>query len=297
MKIFITGIGGFVGSNIAIALHHQGHRVGGCDTFQFGSSKNLLVGPLGVHYKNFADMKEEVLEEYDILVMSHCANIIYAMTHEAETYKINGLQTMQGIEKFSGKIIYLSTASVYNQANEIPTPETSPLHCVNAYDHSKLMIELYLKERRNFTTLRLSNVYGDNQRPESPYAGVVGRFIDQVIKGEPINIHGTGEQTRDYTFVTDVVRAVMCAINEDPCETEINIASGVETSCIELAKEIFRQAGVEVAINMVPNRKIDTIDRRCLDIKKADDLLNWQPNVFLPEGIARTIEWMKHRVV
>lgn len=295
MKVFIAGIAGFIGSNIANRLHNEpyyGYKVTGCDTLQFGFESNLEF-PDWINL-NIGLATNPQLNCNDVLVLAHCANIIYAMKNEADTYKNNSFDTIDAIDKFHGKIVYLSTASVYGNPTEVPTPETAKIHITNAYDMSKLLIEKYLKLRGNYTTLRLSNVYGPNQRPENPYCGVIGRFIDQALKGEPITIIGDGTQTRDFTYVGDVVNAVVDAINLPALNTEINIASGVETTVRGVADKINIFLEDWNVINFIPKRSIDSIDRRCLNIMKAKELLGWSPVYSLDEGISKTIEWMRN---
>jgi len=191
-------------------------------------------------------------------------------------------------------VIYTSTSSVYGQADIIPTPETCPENLSNAYDQSKAILEKYLQLRGNYTTLRLSNVYGENQRPENLYCGVVGRFIDNIINDKPVNINGDGKSTRDYTYIDDVARALIIAIDQKPKNTEINIGTGIETSSFSLAVKIGNLLEKVPNINFVEKRSIDKISRRCLDITKAKKLLGWSPCFDLEKGLKRTIEWQKN---
>ena len=297
MKILITGCAGFIGSNITEALLEAGHEVGGIDNFSFGNKKNIISFINDddfvfdeIDFNNLT--KEHSLSFFDILI--HCAtfNIIYAQEHETETFINNALNTINLFQKFSSKVIYLSTSSVYNNS-EIPTKESSEIHTINAYDTSKRIAELYLQERGNYTTLRLSNVYGYNQRPENIYCGAVGKMVRAALNGDAIKIHGTGYDTRDYTFVDDVVDAVTKCVEMPAMNTEINIATGVETDSLNLAKMICGLAEVPHKICFVPERKIDTVRRRCLDISKAKELLGWSPRIEITEGLTRTIAWQR----
>jgi UDP-glucose 4-epimerase len=292
MKIFITGIAGFIGSNLANKLHELGYTVAGCDTLQFGYKKNLASG-MAFYNKDFKDLDLEWLEFYDVLV--HCAtsNIIYAQSSPLETFRTNAFESIKLISKFKGKIVYTSTSSVYGQAEIIPTPETAPENLSNAYDQSKAILEKYLQLRGNFTTLRLSNVYGENQRPENPYCGVVGRFIDQTLKDVSTTINGDGKDTRDFTYINDVVRALIIAIDQRPKNMEINIGTGIETSTFDLAVQIANMIDGVPLVKFVEKRSIDKINRRCLDITRAKKILGWKPLFDLEEGLKRTIEWQR----
>ena len=299
MKLFLTGIAGFIGSNLANKLFQLGYDVYGVDTLQFGYPDNLLPG-IKWDKKSFAEVPIHVLNSYDVLVHIACANIIYAQNNQVDTFKTNALDTIDLFQKFKSRIVYTSTSSVYGQADDIPTRENSEQKVCNAYDQSKLIAEKYLELRGNFTTLRLSNVYGPNQKPENKYCGVVARFIDNILTlKQPIEITGDPKATRDYTYIDDVVDAIISAINRPQKNCAINIGTGIETSNIELAHMILDQLGEKYDrnINHVHKRSIDNISRRCLDVSKANAFLGWQPTTSLHFGIEKTIQWMKNHYI
>ena len=283
--IYITGIAGFVGSNLANTLHELGYPVTGCDNLQFGYAENVTQN-IKFDRRGFEDINIKA----DVLV--HCAtvNLIYSQGHEVETFRTNALNTIDLFNRFKGKIIYTSTASVYGNAKKLPTPEDCTKVTCNSYDQSKLIAEKYLHRRGNYTTLRLSNVYGKNQHPGHPYSGVIGKFIGRVKKGLPVEIIGDGIDTRDFTYVKDVVSAIIKAINAPAFNTEINIASGIENSIIKVAHDVHDILGKEFKAEFIEKRSIDGISRRWLDIEKAKDVLNWQPEYSLKEGIKDCID-------
>lgn len=290
-KILLTGACGFVGSNISKRLSHDGFNCINIDNLKFGNINNLPG--IKVYEDGFENLTEDQLYDIDILV--HCAttNIIYAMDSPIETFQNNATNTIKLFQRFKGKIIYTSTASVYGQSDIIPTPENAEIRTNNAYDQSKYIAELFLQQRGNYTTLRLSNVYGINQRADNPYCGVIGRLIHNIINGKTVKINGNGKQTRDYSFIDDVVDAIIIAINKDALNTEINIATGVETSIIQLIKIIEDATDQLSIVDHIDKRKIDGITRRCLDIKKAKSLLGWSPKNNIDFGIEKTVKWMR----
>lgn len=291
-KIILTGACGFVGSNISKRLFESGYEIVNIDDLSFGNKDNLSVNN-ELHRFGFEQLTEETLSKFDILI--HCAtsNIIYAMDKPIETFQNNATNTIKLFQKFKGKIIYTSTASVYGQADIIPTPEDAEIRTNNAYDQSKYIAELFLQQRGNYTTLRLSNVYGTNQRADNPFCGVMGKLVNNILNDKPVKINGDGKQTRDYTHADDVVDAIMIAIEREALNTEINIASGKETSINELVDAIVIITDKTALREYVESRKIDGIIRRCLDIRKAEQLLGWKPKIFLGEGICKTIEWLR----
>jgi len=286
--ILITGAAGFVGSNIAKRLADEGYPVMGIDDLSFGDMQNV---PPNI---DFSVMKFQDLIFYDhYKILIHCAtsNIIYAMTHPVETFENNAHATIQLFKQFQGKIIYTSTSSVYGNADIFPTPEDAELKSSNAYDISKRLAEAYLQQRGNYITLRLSNVYGYNQIASNPYCGVIGRLVDCALTNKLFYINGNGNDTRDYTFVEDVVEALQKAVEKNALNTEINIGTGVETSVDDLCEFVAALTGTEKNIYYGDKRAIDKINRRCLDIRLAKRVLDWEPKTELRKGLKKTISW------
>ena len=276
--MLITGCAGFVGSNLC---NHLQRDFVGVDNLKFGYRDNLLSKVKWIE----SDFEKIDLSSYNTLVHLACANIIYAQENMIDTFRINALNTIDLFSRFKGKIIYTSTSSVYGNAESYPTNEHSPTRVSNAYDQSKLIAEKYLQLRGNYTTLRLSNVYGPNQREDHPYSGVIGKFIGQMKRNQTVSIYAKGISTRDYTYVKDVVRAIEICIDLPALNTEINIGTGIETDSLDLAHLIANLMSKPLNIKYEPPRKIDTISRRCLDISKAKKFLNWEPEYNLEKGI------------
>lgn len=288
-RIYVSGCAGFIGSNIFNYLTEAGFDVDGCDNLQFGYRENVLSD--NWQALDFDELVGKICN-YDILI--HCAtsNIIYAQENPIETHKNNTIKTINLFEQFRGKIIYLSTSSVYGDADVLPTPEAAPKNLTNAYARSKYCAELFLRDRGNYTTLRLTNVYGINQRPDHPYSGVIGKVLDAMLNTGEIKIYGDGKQTRDFVYVGDVVDAVIRAIELPVQNTEINIGTGIETSVNDLIKISEEIVGSNyLAYNTEP-RSIDNINRRCLDNWLARELLGWSPKTTMREGLKITAAWL-----
>jgi len=289
-KIWISGCAGFVGSNLVKHLLQAGYKVGGCDSLQFGYADNLPKD-----FKFTAKPMHECLYEamgYDILVHCATANIIYAQDKPLDTHLINNIDTVEFFNIFKRKIIYTSTSSVYGNADQLPTPEDAPKKMTNAYARSKYCAELFLQDRGNYTTLRLTNTYGSKQRPDHAYSGVLGKVLGAMLNETEIEIYGDGNQTRDFIYVDDVCMAIIKAIELPALNTEINIGTGVETSVNELIKIASEINYRSFTTRNVKPREIDTVDRRCLDISKAKQLLGWHPKTSLSEGIKNTTKWV-----
>lgn len=287
MKILVLGSAGFIGSNICKRLSENNFEFQGVDNFSFSKKAAHIDFTIN---SCISDLSEKFLNTFDIIISSYCSNIIFSIDHIHETYINNTVNAIKCFSKFKGKIIYLSTSSIYGNATLLPTPEEYSVNVRNAYDTSKLITELYLQERGNYTTLRLSNVYGPYQRPLNPYCGIIGKFICNNLVENVSIIYGNGEDTRDYTYVDDVINAIMKCIELPALNTEINIGTNIETSILDLCNLI----GIRYELyRLTSPRKIDGIAHRCLDITKAKNLLDWEPQITLKEGLKLTEEWIK----
>ena len=289
MKILITGGCGFVGSNIANELKDI-YDITVVDDLSFGDEENL-DNDVFVMVIDFNNLSAKFVNQFDVLIHCATANINYAITNPIKTFKLNALNTINLFKKFKGKIIYTSTSSVYGNATQLPTTENAKEDVYNAYDQSKLIAEKYLQLRGNYTTLRLSNVYGVNQRPSNPYAGVIGRFIDQAITHKPLTVFGKGFATRDYTYISDVVEAVRLCIIQKPKNKEMNISAGCEVSTYNLAEKIADIVGERYYIKYVDGRVVDKIMRRLLDSSLAKEELGWKAKIGINKGLKQTINW------
>jgi UDP-glucose 4-epimerase len=285
VKILVTGAAGFVGSSLC--NHLEGKvEYSGVDNLQFGYKENLKNQ--NIITCGFETLDESFLNDFDVLVHLACANIIYAQDHPLETFKTNGINTMRLFKKFKGKIVYTSTASVYGQADKLPTSEDAEIRDYNAYDQSKYTSEFYLAERGNYTILRLSNVYGQNQRPDHPYSGVIGKFIGRARLRKPFIINGDGLATRDYTYIDDVIDALCKAVERPAINDAVNISTSKDTSTLMVAYMIaglFKIPFDVQAITFEKERSIDRITSRCICNHKAYIKLGWRPKITLEEGL------------
>lgn len=270
MKIIITGAAGFIGSHLCNYLNKR-YDILGVDNLSYGY-KEMLEPNVSFYEIGFENIIKEYLNEFDVLI--HCATISiqHAYANTEETYQVNILKASDLFRKFKGKIIYLSSASIYG--NKTNCKEDDPPQLSNAYDSSKFAAELFLRQRDYYTTLRLSNVYGPTLHGRK-YQNVIESFYysDKAI------IQGDGKQTRDFTYISDVIRAIDQCIIRDPLNAEINIGTGIETSLNDLARLMSKN------VKYISRRSGDIIQNRSLNIQKAKQLLNWQPKFSLSEGL------------
>lgn len=288
--IIVTGAAGFVGSNIARRLMDLDYDVIGVDDLSFGDERNI---PEGMVFKkiDFRDISENDINSAWVLI--HCAtsNIIFAQSAYIETFRNNAMKTLELFNRFRGQIVNISTCSVYGNADCFPIREDAEMKCSNAYDLSKRIVELYLKQRGNYTTLRLSNVYGEYQRASNPFCGVIGRLIDCAASGAPFIVYGSGHDRRDYTHVSDVVAAVHASIRKKSLNDEFNIATGKSYSVLDLIDKVEAISGKKIRVEFGSARSIDNIKDRALDIEKANKYLCYIPKTKIEDGILRAWQW------
>jgi nucleoside-diphosphate-sugar epimerase len=144
--------------------------------------------------------------------------------------------------------------------------------------------------------VRYSNVFGPGQTPENPYCGVVAKLFDSAMTSKPLQIHGDGEQTRDYTFVEDAVTATLsAAVSPKATGQAYNVGTGVETSVNGLARLIMEITGTSSKLEYLDRRDIDNIRRRVVNIEKIRRELRWAPAVTLEQGLKKTHAWLLDR--
>jgi UDP-glucose 4-epimerase len=196
------------------------------------------------------------------------------------------------------RVVYTSSASVYGNARYLPINEDDVTNMLSPYAVSKYGGENYCKAFYEsysvpITCVRYSNVYGPMQRPSNPYCGVVAKFFAAAMAGQPPVIHGDGEQTRDYTFISDAVEATLLAAVSPRAEGQVyNVGTGRETTVNNLADKIIRIAGQDLRPQHLDKRDIDNIRRRVLNIEKARGELRWVPETTLENGLRATHDWL-----
>lgn len=292
MRILITGCLGFVGTNVFNRLTlNKDLDVWGVDNLSFGNLNNIK-DRTKIIIDDFANLTN--LKDYDVLIHLATSNIIYQMKYPIETFKNNSLKTIQLFDKFRGKIIYTSTASVYGNNDTLPTKETDTINVSNAYDQSKYIAELFLKQHSNYSILRLSNVYGEYQRPDNMYSGVVSRIIYSIMNNLPITVYDNGTATRDFTYVQDICYIIESMLQLDNLNTQYNICSSEEISIINLINIIKNTIApnTTICIKNESKRLIDTISRRWLDNSKIKELLPTFEFTDISTGLKYSYEWI-----
>jgi UDP-glucose 4-epimerase len=306
-NVLVTGGAGFVGSNLVSGLISEGAKVTVLDDLFTGELSNLPESGYRFSEGDVCDAKvvRELVRENPLIVHAAARNIIISSKDPFEDYRVNIGGTLNillaakeiGIER----LVYTSSCSIYGNPRHLPISEDDMLSTLSPYSVSKLAGENYCiafheSYRLPVSVLRYTNVYGPRQKPSNPYCGVVAKFMSAAMKGEPLQIHGDGQQTRDFSYVDDVVEATLLALLDPRAEGQVfNIGTGFETSVNELAAFVGQALERDVAIEYVDRRDIDNIRRRTVNIEKARRTLRWWPSVSLKNGLAKTIRWFRQK--
>jgi nucleoside-diphosphate-sugar epimerase len=297
MKAAVVGGAGFIGSNLVDLLVKEGHEVLVVDNLATGYRRNLNPEAPLVEIDVAVDSERltEALRGSEVVFHTVALpRIARSIEDPLGTHQTNVTGTLRVLKACVDagvrRVVYSSSSSVYGDQPVMPLTEDMPPNPLNPYACQKYMGELYT---RNFhptygietVALRYFNVYGPRQVTEGAYCLVIGIFMDQRKRGEPLTIHGDGQQTRDFTWVGDVARAnVLAGVSPNVGKAEVfNIGSGRETTINRIAELI---GGPSVH---VPGRGFDERFKRA-GIQRAYDLLGWQPKVHIEEGIRRLME-------
>lgn len=315
--ILVTGGAGFIGSHLVDRLVEEGHEVVVVDNLATGKEENINSEAEFYKLNLASDELAKVFEKETPEVVFHLGAQINARRaikeplFDAHTNIIGSLNLLEEFRRISAnnnnaELVFASSGGcVYGEPEEFPTPETHPTEPDTPYGVAKLAFEKYLGcyPVIDWISLRLGNVYGPRQDSQGE-AGVIAIFIENLLSGETCRIFGDGKQTRDYVYVDDVIKALLRAYRTDTSnwgrqKRTINIGTEKETSVNQIYKKVkntVNDKNMPVDIEPVHEEaKEGDIRRSCLSIKKAAELLDWQPEVSLDEGIGKTVEWFRKR--
>ena len=307
-KFLITGGAGFIGSNLADELLRQGAKLVILDNFATGFRENLeeiqgdfefIEGDLNDH-----DALKKALESVEVVFhQAALPSVPRSVDNPRETHEacVNGTFNLllKAKENNVKRVIYAASSSAYGDQPTLPKIETMLPEPLSPYAAAKLMGEYYCQtfsKVYNLETicLRYFNVFGPRQNPSSQYSGVISRFIDALMKGETPVIYGDGEQSRDFTFIANVVDANIKAAQTDKGIGEtINAANGERISLNQLLDVLKKITGREdVSADYQPERKGD-VKHSQADNQRAKEFLGYENLVGLEEGLRKTIDWWK----
>ena len=302
MRCLVTGGAGFIGSNLVDALVARGDDVRVLDDLSTGFRENLNAQ---------AELVEAEVSDASAVraAVEGCELVFHQAAHRAvlrsvedplatDTANVHGTLTILEEARAAGvrRVIYASSSSVYGGADMRPTPETAPLVPRSPYAVTKLTGEHYCRvytELHGLETvaLRYFNVFGPRQRPDSMYAAVIPLFIDALRSGRRPIVHGDGKQSRDFTFITDVVAANLAAAAAPAAAVSgnaYNIAGGGEYTMLDLLDHLSDIMGVAVDPEHTDPRPGD-VRHSCAEVSAAARDLGWTATVTFRDGLTQTV--------
>ena len=307
MKVLVTGGGGFIGSNLVRALLARGDDVRVLDNFSTGSRRNLQdleadVEVVEGELRSYERVHNAVRGTEIVFHLGALGSVPRSVQDPLTSSAVNveGTLNVQLAARDEGvrRVVFASSSSVYGNKVELPLHESMAPDPVSPYGVAKLAAERYCvsfsRVYHSFETvaLRYFNVFGPRQDPTSQYAAVVPLFVTAIAAGEPVRIFDDGEQSRDFTYVDNVVRANLLAADAEGVSGRIfNISAGAPTTVNELAETIGRLLGKPVERTYLPPRPGD-LRNSWADTGEARRLLGYEPEVGLEEGLRRTADYL-----
>jgi len=303
-KVLVTGGAGFIGSNVVEKLLKEGAKVTVLDDLFTGKLDNLPRSKSLKFVKGSVTNRSlvfKLVQKAQLVIHLAARNIIVSTKNPLEDFRVNIGGTLNLLlaarESNIKRFVYASSCSVYGNPRYLPINENDALNILTPYASSKVggenyCVAFYETYDIPISIVRYSNVYGPKQTTANPYCGVIAKFIEAVCNNQRPTIHGDGSQTRDFTYIDDVVEATLLASIMKRAEGEVfNVGTGIETDINELADNIIRLIGKNLLPIHIEKRDIDNIRRRVMNIEKIRKRLRWVPEVTLYKGLKETIAW------
>lgn len=309
----VTGCAGFIGSNLCESILNMGYRVRGLDDLSTGHQKNVDMFLDNENYEFIkGDIKDldtcmKACEGVDYVLnqaawgsvprsiempLFYCANNIMGTLNMMEAARQNGVK----------KFVYASSSSVYGDEPNLPKKEGREGNLLSPYALTKMCDEEWGKQyTRHYGLdtygLRYFNVFGRRQDPNGAYAAVIPKFLKQLLNGETPTINGDGKQSRDFTYIENVIEANLkaCLATHEAAGQAFNIAYGGREYLIDIYYGLTEALGIDVEPNFGPDRAGD-IKHSNADISKAKELLGYDPDWSFERGIQAAIEWYKENL-
>lgn len=308
-RFMVTGGAGFIGSNLTEMLVEQGHSVAVFDNLATGSEENLsgIRGRIDFVRGDIRDKAaiEAAMQGMDYVIhLAALGSVPRSIEDPATTHEVNATGTLNVLNAARTaevkRVVCASSSSVYGDTAVLPKEEQMTPSPLSPYAVSKVTGEYYCKAFHRVygletVALRYFNVYGRRQDPASQYAAVIPRFVDAMLRGKGPVIYGDGEQSRDFTFVDDCNQANIKACFARGCEgMHFNVGCGGRVSINDLFRKIRDSLGSKAEPVYEPARKGDVRDSLA-SISRARELLGYEPENGIDEGIRKTVKWYLER--
>jgi UDP-glucose 4-epimerase len=301
MKILVTGVAGFLGSALAQQLLEDGHEVHGLDDLSTGKEDAI---PNGVEFElgDMLDRPKLWTLLQDVECVYHLAakvavqeSILYP--REYNSTNVGGTVSVMEAMRDVGvkRVVFTSSGAIYGAQKAQPLHELMVPSPDSPYAVSKLSAEYYVKTIGQLwgietVTLRIFNAYGPGQHLPADHPPVIPNFLKQAVKGGSLIVHNSGNQTRDFVYLGDVVNALAKAGSATGVDgTTINIGSGKEYSVVDLVNNVIELTGADTE-TIYNHKATGGVSRMRADITRASQLLGYKPKISLADGLARTLE-------
>lgn len=312
MRYLITGVAGFIGSHLLKALLEQGHEVIGVDNFLTGRHEN--IAPYMNDFKFVAgdirdiELCRRVCKGVDhVLHQAALGSVPHSIEDPLTTHEINTNGTLNMLigarEADVDSFVFAASSAYFGDTDELPKHDNMAPRPLSPYAVTKITCEQYLSVfahtyGMNTVGLRYFNIFGPRQRPDGPYAAVIPKFLDILLRLETPVIFGDGGQTRDFTYIDNCVQAnIQAGLHAEKARGQtMNIGTGVQVSLLELYNHICNHLGIDRPPIHGPERAGD-IRHSVADISLARELIEYDPKVGIEEGLKHTVEYFKNQHV
>jgi dTDP-glucose 4,6-dehydratase len=305
MRVLVTGAAGFLGSHLTDRLLGEGHSVIGVDNLSTGSAENLD------HLSREPRFTFELLdicEPFDpgkvdsVFNMASPASPPEYMRLSIETLRVGSVGTQNALDiaqKYGAGFLHASTSECYGDPLQHPQTEdywghVNPVGPRSVYDEAKryaeALVMAYHRSRGvNTHLVRIFNTYGPRLHPSD--GRVISNFLMQALRGEPLTVYGSGNQTRSFCYVDDLIEGIL-RLSRSEEHLPVNIGNPGEFTILECAQAVLEATGSTSELRFVPLPQDDPT-RRCPDITKARNLLGWEPKISLKEGLQKSLEFFR----
>jgi UDP-glucose 4-epimerase len=310
-KVLVTGGGGFIGSNLTEALLRMGHQVRVLDNFSTGKRENLIFaqiypGPEIIEgdIQNLETCRRAAAGVEYVFHQAALPSVQRSVEDPITAHSVNAGGTLNILlaarEAGVKRVMYAASSSVYGDTPTLPKKEEMPSTPLSPYALQKYMGEEYCRLFSSLygletVSLRYFNIFGPKQDPNSLYSAVIPRFINALVSGSRPTVYGDGEQSRDFTYIQNVVEANLLAMDAKLLKGEsINIACGGRVSLNQLLAILKEILDVKIDAVYEAPRKGD-VKHSLADIRRAKKMLNYVPKVDIREGLEKTVEYFRKR--
>jgi nucleoside-diphosphate-sugar epimerase len=307
LRYLVTGGAGFIGSNLVDELLRRGHSVVVLDDLSTGSEDNLAAVRSKIDFRvgtiaDLATVQSACVGVDYVIHLAARTSVPKSVLDPLETNKVNIDGTLHVLvaarDAKVRRFVYAASSSAYGETPTLPKTESMPPDPISPYGVTKLVGELYAQVFGRVyglenAAVRYFNVFGPRQDPTSQYSGVLSRLMLAILKGEPLVIYGDGEQSRDFTYIDNIVDETLRACDATGASGKVfNGGTGARITLNEVVRLLEKLTGKKLEVKYDPPRPGDILHSQA-DVSLARKVLGYEPSVLFEEGLKRTWDWYK----